>query len=96
MGLDGPMEISTQVFQVSNWDLAKFTFKNGLLILSLLGAFCHSDNIGFLASAVFYTRVAEPEPELEPVGTVFIWGLQHWNRNRIRNTVPVPVPDTRK
>jgi hypothetical protein len=33
-------------------------------------------------------RVAEPEPE--PVGTVFIWGL--WNRNRIRNTVPVPVP----
>jgi hypothetical protein len=38
------------------------------------------------------SRVAEPEPE--PVGTVFIWGLRHRNRNRIRNTVP--VPGTRK
>jgi hypothetical protein len=34
------------------------------------------------------TRVAEPEP----VGTVCRWGLQ--NRNRIRNTVLVPVPGT--
>jgi hypothetical protein len=35
-------------------------------------------------------RVAELE--MQPVGTVFTWGLQ--NRNRIRNTVP--VPGTRK
>jgi hypothetical protein len=41
-------------------------------------------------------RVAEPEPEPEPepVGTVFIWGIWNRNRNRIRNTVP--VPGTRK
>jgi hypothetical protein len=39
-------------------------------------------------NSVVSNRVAEPEPE--PVGTVFIWGLQHRNRNRIRNTVPVP------
>jgi hypothetical protein len=42
------------------------------------------------------TRVAEPEPEQEsePIGTVFIWGPRHRNRNRIQNTVP--VPGTRK
>jgi hypothetical protein len=36
----------------------------------------------------FLVRVAEPEPDR----TVFIWGLRQ--RNRIRNTVP--VPSTRK
>ncbi len=52
-------------------------------------------NAGLLAgqfSAIrsLTSRVAEPEP----VGTVFIWRPRHRNRNRIRNTVP--VPGTRK
>ncbi len=25
-----------------------------------------------------------------PVGTVFTWGLRDRNRNRLRNTIPVP------
>ncbi len=38
--------------------------------------------------AELLSRVSEPEPEPEQIGTVFIWGLWHQNQNSIRNTVP--------